>query len=175
MKEGLIIVYTGGGKGKTTAALGLAVRAVGYKMKILMVQFIKQSWVSGETEGVRNLPNFELISRGKGFVKILDGRTSFEEHKKNAQETLKLTRKKIKSKKYDIVILDEINYAVKGELISLNDVVKLIKERPKKTTLVLTGNYAHPKIIEMANLVTEMKEIKYPFKKETVGKKGIDF
>ena len=175
-KDGLVIVYTGNGKGKTTAALGMALRAVGYNYKICMIQFIKGSWHYGEmTSSSRLEPEFELIAIGKGFVGIIDDKSPREEHKKIAQEALRLSREKIESEKYDIIILDEINYAINLGLIKLEDVLDLIKNKPEKLNLVLTGNHAKKEIIEIADLVTEMREIKHPFKSGIKAKKGIDF
>ena len=174
--EGLVIVYTGNGKGKTTAALGMALRAVGYDHKVCMLQFIKGSWHYGEMDSSKKLePNLELIAVGKGFVGILDDSSPREEHEKYAEEALKICREKILSEKYQIVILDEVNYAINLGLVSVNEVVKLINERPDNLTLVLTGNHAKNEIIELADLVTEMKEIKHPFKSGIKAKKGIDF
>ena len=175
-EKGLVIVYTGDGKGKTSAALGLALRAVGYDHKVCMLQFIKGSWHYGEMDSSKKLePNLELIAVGKGFVGILDDTSSREEHQKYAEEALKICREKIFSEKFNVIILDEINYAINLRLISVDDVVKLIKEKPKNLDLVLTGNHAKDEIIELADLVTEMKEIKHPFKSGIKAKKGIDF
>ena len=175
-KDGLVIVYTGNGKGKTTAALGMALRAVGYNHKICMIQFIKGSWPYGEIESIKRLqPEFELEIVGKGFVGIIDDKTAREDHKKIAQEAIEISNEKIQSGNYNIVILDEVNYAINLGLIDLNDVLILIKSKPEKLNLVLTGNYAKNEIIDVADLVTEMKEIKHPFKSGIKAKKGIDF
>ncbi len=144
--DGLTIVYTGKGKGKTTAALGIALRATGYKKKICMIQFIKGSWHYGEMDSSKRLePEFEMVAIGKGFVGIIDDKSPREDHEK------------IQSGNYDIVILDEINYAVNLELISVDDVLNLIKSKPQGMDLVLTGNYAKDEVIEVADLVTEMR------------------
>ena len=175
-KDGLVIVYTGNGKGKTTAALGMALRAIGYEHKVCMLQFIKGSWHYGEMDSSKKLePYLELIAIGKGFVGILDDNSPREEHEKYAVESLKICREKILSEEYDIVILDEVNYAVNLGLIDVKDIVKLINEKPVALDLVLTGNHAKEEIIELADLVTEMKEIKHPFKSGIKAKKGIDF
>jgi cob(I)alamin adenosyltransferase len=175
-KDGLTIVYTGKGKGKTTAALGIALRATGYKKKICMIQFIKGSWHYGEMDSSKRLePEFELITVGKGFVGIIDDKSSKEEHKEIAKEAVKISNEKIHSGNYDIIILDEINYAVNLELISVDDVLNLIKSKPPEMDLVLTGNYAKDEVIEVADLVTEMREIKHPFQRGIKAKKGIDF
>lgn len=175
-KDGLTIVYTGKGKGKTTAALGIVLRGIGHDQKICMIQFIKGSWHYGEMESSKILkPNFELIAVGKGFVGIIDDKSPKSEHVKVANEAIKISREKILSKKYDTIILDEINYAINLELIQVQNVIDLIKSKPNELNLVLTGNYAKPEIIELADLVTEMKEIKHPFKAGFKAKKGIDF
>ena len=175
-QKGLVIVYTGGGKGKTSAALGLVLRAVGYNHKVCMVQFVKGSWHYGELDSAKRLaPEFEMITAGKGFVGILDDKSPREEHVKAANDTLMISREKIASGKFDVVILDEINYAVQLELLKLDDVIDLIKSKPAELDLVLTGNHATKEVIELADLVTEMKEIKHPFKSGLKAKKGIDF
>jgi len=175
-KDGLVIVYTGNGKGKTTAALGMALRAIGYDHKVCMLQFIKGSWHYGEMDSSKKLePNFELIAIGKGFVGILDDNSPREEHEKYAAEALKICKEKIFSEKYNVVILDEINYAINLGLIDVQEIIKIIKDKPSNLDLVLTGNHAKEEIIELADLVTEMKEIKHPFKSGIKAKKGIDF
>lgn len=175
-KNGLTIVYTGKGKWKTTAALGIALRATGYKKKICMIQFIKGSWHYGEMESSKRLePEFEMVAIGKGFVGIIDDKSPKEDHQEIAKEAIRISNEKIQSGKYDIVILDEINYAVNLNLISLDDVLDLIKSKPENVDLVLTGNYAKEEVIEAADLVTEMKEIKHPFQKGIKAKEGIDF
>lgn len=174
--DGLTIVYTGKGKGKTTAALGIALRAVGHNMRVGMIQFIKGEWYYGELSSAKRLePEFDLVAAGKGFVGILDDDHQIEDHKEAAKLALGFVRKKMMEKRYDILILDEINYASNLGLISPSDVKELIKCRPRELTLILTGNYASQEIINLADLVTEMKEIKHPFKLGIKAKKGIDF
>ena len=175
-EKGLVVVYTGGGKGKTTAALGLVLRAVGYNHKVCMVQFVKGSWHYGELDSAKRLaPEFELITAGKGFVGILDDKSPREEHIKAANDTLAISREKIMSGKFNVVILDEINYAIQLELLKLDDVIDMIKSKPAELDLVLTGDHAAKEVIDLADLVTEMKEIKHPFKSGIKAKKGIDF
>ena len=175
-EKGFVIVYTGGGKGKTTAALGLALRAVGYNHKVCMIQFIKGSWHYGELDSVKRLePELELTAVGKGFVGIIDDKSPREDHEKIAEEAIKICKEKINSDKFDVVILDEINYAVDLGLIRIEQVIELIKMKPDDLDLVLTGNHAKQEIIDLADLVTEMKEIKHPFKSGIKAKKGIDF
>lgn len=174
--RGLLIVYTGGGKGKTTAALGMTLRAVGYGHKVLILQFIKGSWHYGEMDGLRRLePEVELVRGGEGFVGILDDTKPRETHEAAARQALTLAKEKLATDAYDLVILDEINYALNMGLIGLDDVKALLAGRPRRLDLVLTGNYAHPDIIELADLVTEMREVKHPYQKGLKAKRGIDF
>lgn len=174
--QGLLIVYTGGGKGKTTAALGMALRAVGYGHRVLILQFIKGSWHYGEIDGLKRLaPEVELVQGGEGFVGIIDDTKELGEHEAAANHALALATEKIATDAYDLVILDEINYAVQLNLISLPSVISLITNRPRRLDLVLTGNHAHEEIIALADLVTEMKEIKHPYQQGLLAKKGIDF
>ncbi|EKD90898.1 MAG: hypothetical protein ACD_30C00070G0002 [uncultured bacterium] len=174
-EKGLVILYTGEGKGKTTAALGLVLRAVGYKRKCLIIQFGK-IWFTGEIAAVKKLSPFvKFIQGGKGFVKILGDRLPFSEHKKAALDTLNLLKREVKSNKWDVVVADEIVGAVSSKLLPLKEVVMLITDKPKRLDLILTGHHAPKKLIEMADLVTEMQEVKHPFQKGILAKKGIDF
>jgi len=175
-ESGLTIIYTGKGKGKTTAALGIVLRAIGHGKKICMIQFIKGSWHYGEMISSKRLgPEFEMIAVGKGFVGIIDDEHSREEHEDVAKEAIKICSKKIQSGNYDIVILDEVNYAINLGLVKLDDILNLVKSKPGTLDLVLTGNYAKDELIELADLVTEMREIKHPFKSGRKAKEGIDF
>jgi len=174
--RGLVIVYTGNGKGKTTASLGLAVRALGYDLNVLMLQFIKGSWFYGELDGAKKMaPNFSIISLGKGFVGIIDDNKPLSEHQRAAEEALREAKERMLSGKYDILILDEINYATSMKLISVKGVLDLIRSKPRKLTLVLTGNNVDQQVIDVADLVTEMKSIKHPFEKGMSARKGVDF
>ena len=150
-EKGLVIVYTGNGKGKTTAALGMALRAIGYDHKVCMLQFIKGSWHYGEIDSSKKLePNFELIPVGKGFVGILDDNSPREEHEKYAAEAVRICREKIFSEKYDVIILDEVNYAITLGLIDVQEIIKIIKEKPSELDLVLTGRDVKEEIVELA-------------------------
>jgi cob(I)alamin adenosyltransferase len=173
---GIVIVYTGNGKGKTTASLGVALRAIGHGLKVCMVQFIKGEWHYGELNSLKKLePDFELIVAGKGFIGIIDDDHAFGEHVRAAKTALDIVEQKMSLDIFDIIILDEINYAVHLGLLKLGDVMKIVKNRPKHLSLILTGNYACDEIILLADLVTEMKEIKHPYKKGIKAKRGIDF
>lgn len=174
-EKGLVIIYTGEGKGKTTAALGLVLRAVGYKKKCLIVQFGK-AWFTGELVGIKKLsPYVKIIQGGKGFLDILGSKVSEEEHKKAAKEAFELIYKEVISGKWDIVVADEIIGAVSSGVLSLKEAVMLITDKPKQLDLVLTGHQASKKLINLADLVTKMQEVKHPFQQGIVAKKGVDF
>ena len=173
--KGLVIVYTGEGKGKTTAALGLVLRAAGYKRKVLIVQFGKV-WFTGEIEGVKKLaPYVKLIQGGLGFVKLFDDNYKFSEHVKAAQATYDLLYKEVISGKWDVVVADEIVGAMAGKLLKFNQLKKLIKDKPEKLDLVLTGHHGKKNLFALADLVTEMTPIKHPFEKGLLAKPGVDY
>ncbi len=175
-KVGLVVVITGGGKGKTTTALGIALRAVGYDMKVCIIHFMKGDMHSGEMDGLKRLaPNVEEHLTGKGFCGIQGNPYPHSEHRANAQEGIELSREKIRSGKYDVVILDEINNAQQLKLVDLRQVKELIESKPPLLHLVLTGRHAHSDIIEMAHTVTEMKEIKHAYSEDIEPQPGIDY
>ncbi len=172
-KEGLIIVHTGNGKGKTTAALGLAFRSVGQKMKVLMVQFIKGKWRYGEVEAAKLLKkSLEIYPMGEGFTWDTLNR---ERDIQKAREAFEFGLNKIKEGNYDMLIFDEINYVTSYGYLPVEEVIAFLKNKPKKLHVVLTGRDADPRIIEIADMVTEMKEIKHPYKKGVKAQKGIEF
>ncbi len=173
---GLILVYTGNGKGKTTAALGTTIRAIGYGWKTYILQFVKGSWHYGEMDGIKALePDVIMEQMGRGFYKILDDNLPEEEHKKAARAALKHARDVMNSGDYQLVILDELNNAVDLDLLQIEDVIALLKEKPGKLNVIITGRNAKPELIEIADLVTEMKEIKHPFQQGIKARKGIDY
>jgi len=173
-RKGLVIVHTGPGKGKTTAALGLALRAVGQGMRVAMVQFIKGSWKYGELKAPEFLPGFEIQPMGRGFVN-LGAPTPDPEDVALARQSLEAAREKVMSGRYDLVILDEINYAVDYGLVPVEEVLRLIRDKPEPVHLVLTGRNARPEVVEAADLVTEMREVKHPFRAGIKAQKGIEF
>jgi cob(I)alamin adenosyltransferase len=172
LDRGLVQVYTGNGKGKTTAAFGLALRAIGRGLKVYVIQFIKGGFDYGELYIVDKLPNLTLKAFGRG--KFIVDKPSKEDIK-SAEEALSLAESVVKSGEYDIVILDEINVALNLKLISLERVLGLIKNKPRHVEIVLTGRYAPNEIIEIADLVTEMREVKHPYNKGCQARRGIEF
>jgi cob(I)alamin adenosyltransferase len=173
--KGLVIVYTGDGKGKTTAALGTALRAAGHGMKTLIIQFVKSYKRYGELKFVKKYDcGIEIKTMGKGYVGIKGDVHPFDEHVKAAKKTLEFARRQILSKKYDIIVLDEINIALDKELLTIKDVTDLIKQKPPDLHLILTGRGAPRKLIQLADLASEVKEIKHPFKKGIPAQKGVE-
>lgn len=175
-KVGLIVVLTGKGKGKTTSALGITLRAAGYDMKTCIIGFMKGDIYSGEIDGIKRLaPNVELHLTGRGFCGIMGDPYPFEDHRANAQNAMKLAKEKMSSSTYDILILDEINNAIKLNLVDLPQVLALINEKPPLMHMILTGRDAHPEIMKRAHTVTEMKEIKHAYRQGIKPQKGIDY
>ena len=177
MTKGLIYIITGDGTGKTTAAFGLALRAAGHKKKVLVIQFIKNNkWDSGEIKYIKNhIPEIDVYSLGEGFVGIIDDKKPKKFHAKKAQESFLKMQKLMQKGKYDILIMDEINVAMKLKLIDVNEVIEFLKQKPKHLHVVLTGRSAPKKLIDAADMVSEVKKIKHPFDKNILAQKGIDF
>lgn len=176
MDKGLVIIFTGDGKGKTSASLGIALRASGHKMYVSFVQFIKNSSATGEARAAERLaPELEFMSLGKGFVNCCGDRTPLNDHRDAARESLALARQRTLSGSWDVLILDEINTAVALGLLEVKEVLDLIKAKPPKLHLILTGRNAHPDVIAAADLVTEMRNLKHPYDRGISAQKGIDF
>ncbi len=175
-KHGFVLVYTGDGKGKTTAAIGMAMRAIGRGWKVLMVQFMKGTWHYAELDTAKRLaPDFEIVPMGVGFYKILDDHHTDEEHRAAARGALQFGRAKLESGEYDLLILDEVNNALSTGLLAWRDVEELLDAKPADCSIVLTGRGAPQELIDRADLVTEMREIKHPYQKGILAQKGIDF
>src|SRR3989344_1721745 len=174
-KKGLTIIYIGDGKVKTSAAVGLAVRAVGTGMRVLFLQFVKGNWQSGEISILEKLPNITVKVLGKGFVGILDDQKPLAEHIKAALDALEQSKKALISGVFDLVILDEALSAIESKLITVDDVASLIKSKPEEIHLCLTGHKRIKKLINLADLVTEMRMIKHPYYKGILAQKGIDY
>lgn len=171
--QGLVHVYTGPGKGKTTASLGLALRACGHGWRVKMICFMKGDPNYGEVLISKRIPNFELIQSGlPTFVK--KGEPS-EKDLQLAREGYILADSIMKEEKIDLLILDEINVAVEYGLLGLDEVLRLIHNKPKSMELILTGRYAHPEIVKSADLVSEILEIRHPYQKGLKNREGIDF
>jgi cob(I)alamin adenosyltransferase len=175
-RKGLIIVYTGPGKGKTTAALGTALRAVGQGLTVLMIQFIKGSWHYGELDAARMLGNerFQILPMGRGFVKI-GAEKPHAEDVKLVEEAWNFASEKIRNGEFDLVILDEINYALSYKMLEVGPVLETLIHKPEQVHVILTGRNAHPSILECADLVTEMREVKHPYQKGIIAQRGIDY
>jgi len=172
LEKRYIHVYTGPGKGKTTAALGLGLRAAGAGFKVHMIQFMKGRRYS-ELNSVEKLSNFTISQHGRDEFVNKDEPEQIDIDL--AQEGFAYAKNLIKSGKYDMIILDEINVAVDFNLIDLNELMKVIESKPENLELVLTGRYAHPEIQRIANYVTEMLEIKHPYQHGVEARKGVDF
>ncbi len=170
--QGLVQVYTGNGKGKTSAALGLGLRAAGHGFKVYMIQFMKGQINYGELEAVKLIPNFTI--RQFGRPDFVDRSNPDPQDIELAKAALDHAREIIKKGKIDFLILDEVNVAIDFGLVSEQEVVKLIKSRPTHMEIILTGRYAHPTIVEIADLVSEVKEVKHPFQKGIGARRGVE-
>ncbi len=177
----MILIYTGNGKGKTSAAMGGVFRALGHGWRVLVVQFMKGEWpvVFGEQESAKHHPRLEFFQMGRGFVKIMGDKKPVSVHREAAKRALALARKKIASGLYGLVVLDEVfvalNYQKGKGLLTQGELAGALKKIPPKTNVILTGRNAPTRFIKMADLVTEMKEIKHPFQKGKPAVQGIDY
>ncbi|MBC8527051.1 MAG: cob(I)yrinic acid a,c-diamide adenosyltransferase [Candidatus Cloacimonetes bacterium] len=169
----MIQIYTGNGKGKTTAALGLALRAVGHGLKVVMIQFMKGKINYGELESAKLLPNFTIEQYGRPDFVNPENPDKIDIDL--AKQAIKRAKEVIKSQKFDMVILDEINVAISFGLIELNEVIRLIKQTPKKIELILTGRYMQEGLEKYADLISEIREIKHHFQKGIPARKGIEY
>ncbi len=174
--KGLLIIYTGPGKGKTTCALGTAFRAVGQGLRVLMVQFIKGSWHYGELDSAKMLGDarMEIRPMGRGFVKV-GGADTDPEDVRLCEEAWEFALRQINSGQYDLVVLDEINYVISYKMLDAENVAAALAARPEQVHVICTGRNAHPKLVELADLVTEMKEVKHPYTKGILAQRGIDY
>ena len=175
IKKGLLIVFTGNGKGKTTASLGMALRTLGHGYKVAIIQFIKGAWTTGEEKALKNLsPNVSWHSLGEGFTWETQDRIRDE---KLVQEAWQLAKQYIKNEAYRLIILDEINIAIKLGYLPSEEIITFLKSiNNRKNHIVLTGRGASDSIKNHADLVTEMKLIRHPFKEQGIkAQKGIEF
>jgi cob(I)alamin adenosyltransferase len=172
----MLIIFTGNGKGKTTAALGQAARMVGRGKKILMIQWIKGPWRSGEEFiEIRGKGKFKLVKKGLGFVGILGDNLPREKHIAAAREALGFFETELDKNKWDAFILDEINVAISLKLLSVREVLRSLKKAPLEKFVICTGRGAPAALIRAADLVTEMREIKHPFNKGKLAKIAVEF
>ena len=175
VRRGLIIVNTGPGKGKTTAAMGTGLRAVGNGLRVLMLQFLKGSWHYGELDAVKAFGDkFVMKQMGRGFVKV-GGAETDPEDVRMVEEAWSEAEKAIGSGEWDLVILDEINYAITYGMLDPAKVVAVLKAKPEMVHVILTGRNAHPTIVEVADTVTEMREVKHAYQKGIMAQRGIEY
>jgi cob(I)alamin adenosyltransferase len=173
MKKGLLIINTGNGKGKTTAALGMAFRALGHGMRVCVIQFIKGTWKYGELSSAKRFDDLlEFHVKGNGFTwKSAD----LEKDKAIARDAWELAKEKIYSNSYSLVILDELTYLIKFGMVDETEIVTALANRPSDLHVVVTGRDASEKLVEAADLVTQMVVEKHPFKKGIKAQKGVEF
>ncbi len=176
-KEGLILINTGNGKGKTTAALGCALRTAGHKKKVLILQFIKGTMNTGELKSLEHLKQFiEVRQLGRGFIKYEGGKPFItDEDRQNARTAIDYSSGRIENSDFDLIILDEIINLLNFDLISADEIKELINKKPKGSCIILTGSNAPQELIDIADTVTEMKEIKHAFQQGINAKKGIEY
>ncbi len=173
-EEARIVLFTGDGKGKTTAALGMVLRASGHGMRSLIIQFIKAKAATGEIEGCRHLPGVEIVQKGRGFVPKPDS-SLFVEHKRAAKEALEMASHALASREFDLVVLDEICTAVAKGLLEEEQVIGAVRQGGPETSVVLTGRNASPGLASLADTVTEMRCIRHGLSSGRKAQKGVEF
>lgn len=174
-RRGLVLINTGPGKGKTTAAMGTALRAVGNGMKVLMLQFLKGSWHYGELDAVQAFGgDFVLKQMGRGFVKVGGAETDPEDIRM-VEAAWDEAREAILSGEWDMVVLDEINYAIGYGMLDPAKVVETLKARPEMVHVILTGRNAHASLVEIADTVTEMRQVKHAYEGGVLAQRGIEY
>src|SRR5438270_10339164 len=173
--QGLIIVNTGPGKGKTTAAMGTALRAVGNGMKVLMLQFLKGSWHYGELDAVKAFGDCWVMKQmGRGFVKV-GGAETDPEDVRLVEQAWAEAEQAIMSGEWDVVVLDEINYAISYGMLDAQKVADTLQRKPEMVHVILTGRNAHPAVVELADTVTEMRQVKHAYEKGVMAQRGIEY
>lgn len=174
-RRGLLLIHTGPGKGKTTAALGTAMRAYGNGMRVLVMQFLKGSWHYGELDAAKALGDgFEIRQLGQGFVKV-GGAEADPEDLRMVREGWAACAEAIASGEWDLIVLDEINYVISYSMLDPTEVAAALRDRPPMLHVILTGRNAHPSLVEMADTVTEMREVKHAYAKGILAQRGIEF
>jgi len=173
--KGLILIHTGPGKGKTTAALGTGLRAVGAGLRVLMLQFIKGSWHYGELDAVQSFGDrFVIRQMGRGFVKI-GAEKPDPEDVRLVEEAWQEAVREMQSGHWDLVILDEINYAISYHMLAPEPVAEFLRAKPENLHVILTGRNAHPLLVELADTVTEMRDVKHAYQKGIQAQRGIEY
>ena len=174
-RRGLILINTGPGKGKTTAALGTAFRAAGNGMRVLILQFLKGSWHYGELDAAKLLgEDFVIRQMGRGFVKVGGAETDPEDIRM-VEKAWAEAAAAILSGDWDLVVLDEINYAIGYKMLDPEKVAEVLRAKPEMVHVILTGRNAHPTLVELADTVTEMREVKHAYEKGILAQRGIEF
>jgi len=173
LKKGLVQIFTGEGKGKTSAALGTVLRASGHGLRVCIVVFMKGDYPYGEWEAIAKLPNVKIARFG--FQAFTDPANVKPAEKEQAKQALQTAREAVLSGNYDLVVMDEVNIATAWKLVELEEVVKLIQDKPPHIELILTGRFADAKLIELADLVTECRKIKHPYDKGIKARAGIEY
>jgi cob(I)alamin adenosyltransferase len=173
MRKGILIVHTGNGKGKTTAALGMALRAAGHGMRTLILQFIKGAWPYGELEAFERLGEVKIQPLGTGFTWTKE---SMDEDRELARAGWERAADEIRKGDYDMIVLDELNYVLHYGLLPLESVIEALKNRPQNLHVVVTGRNAPDELIHLADLVTEMRLIKHPYRDQGIkAQEGIEY
>jgi cob(I)alamin adenosyltransferase len=173
-EEKRILLFTGDGKGKTTAALGMALRASGHGMKTMVIQFVKSDPTTGELTACRQLPGCEIVQTGKGFVPEQTD-PAFQEHRSAACEGLRLAERALSSGKYDLIILDEICTAIGKGLLDEEQVIEAVRRGTSGMCIVMTGRHATAGLVSIADTVTDMRMVKHGFQDGWEGQKGVEY
>jgi cob(I)alamin adenosyltransferase len=171
--RGLVQIFTGNGKGKTTAAMGSIIRAAGHGLRVFLISFMKGDYAYGEYKTLAKIPNVEVSNFG--FRHLIDPANIKPEDKEQAAMALVKAREAVCGGKYDLVVLDEVNVALGYKLIEIDEVIRLIKDKPPAVEVILTGRYVDDRLIELADLVTEMVKVKHPYDKGIKARKGIEY
>lgn len=171
--RGCVEILTGNGKGKTTSALGTVLRALGHGFKVCVVVFMKGDYPYGEWNVLSQLPNVRVATFG--FKEFTDPNNVKPGEKEEAAKAMAFARESMLSGSYNLIVLDEVNVAVAWKLVELEEVIGLIRAKPGDVELILTGRYAHPRLIEMADLVTECLKIKHPYDEGITSREGIEY
>jgi len=175
LRHPLVMVITGNGKGKTTSAFGQVLRAVGRGWRCLVVQFVKAEQTYGEVEAARTLAGVEVHSMGLGFLGDHGRKLPLAEHRRAALEALAFSREKTTEGDFDLLVLDEVNFALSQDLLGQKEILAFLRDRHPNLTVILTGRGAPAYLIEAADLVSEVREIKHPYTQGIKAQKGIEF